>query len=59
MFSGCSDWGTYLLKEVIMQGHTEEYKNGRWVEAEPIKASWENNLLYKLIRKIKEKLKCI
>ena len=31
-----------------MQGHTEEYKNGRWVEAEPMKASWENNPLYKL-----------
>lgn len=31
-----------------MQGHTEEYKNGRWVEVEPMKASWENNFLYKL-----------
>ena len=53
MFSGCSDWRTYLLKEVIMQGHTEEYKNGRWVEAEPMKASWENNPLYKLKGEIK------
>lgn len=37
-----------------MQGHTEEYKNGRWVEAEPMKASWENNPLYKLKYKFKE-----
>lgn len=37
-----------------MQGHTEEYKNGRWVEAEPMKASWENNPLYKLKYKLKE-----
>lgn len=54
MFSGYFYWRTYLLKEVIMKGHTEEYKNGRWVEAEPMKASWENNFLYKLKYKLKE-----
>lgn len=53
MFSGFFDWRTYLLKEVIMQEHTEEYKNGRWVEAEPMKPSWENNPLYKLKGEIK------
>lgn len=59
MFSGFFDWRTYLLKEVTMQGHTEEYKNGRWVEAELMKASWEDSFLYSLIKKIKERFKCI
>jgi hypothetical protein len=36
-----------------MKGYTEEYKNGTWVKAEPIKASWENNPIYKLKRGIK------
>lgn len=31
-----------------MKGYTEEYKNGTWVKAEPMKASWENNPIYKI-----------
>lgn len=42
-----------------MKGYTEEYKNGMWVEAEPVKASWEDSFLYSLIKKIKERFKCI
>lgn len=42
-----------------MKGYTEEYKNGTWVKAEPMKASWENNPIYLLIKKIKGNVKCI
>lgn len=36
-----------------MKGYTEEYKNGTWVKAKPMKASWENNKLLQLFKRVK------
>ena len=45
------------LRKELIKKRANEMQNGTWSEAEPIKASWEDNKLLQFSRKVKKKFK--